>query len=363
MPARFDARVLLVAAAGTESFTHPQLHRRALERLGCQVDLVDLDYGRGWGRLLGIPTLAPRLRRALARHDPSFVLVLDDLPLEPEVIAALRRTSPARWVLWATGEMSLVRCAALQATGTSYDSVFVGSSSARDALDSKGFPPVGYLPDGCDPSVHRPMRSRDQFRANVVFAGRATPHRERFVSTLVGFGLALWGPGWRRTALRDYCRGERLSLIDYVRAYSGAFVGVNIHREDPALAGEGCNRRLFELAAIGVPQAVDESADLRRHFTPETEVLFYRGERELKELVRLMLESPKDTAAVAEVARRRALSEHTLMHRLTALLHDVLVARPVTSSRPASEQRLSEAPRTAESGQAEPPRSTYTLFR
>jgi hypothetical protein len=361
MPARFDARVLLVAPAGPESFTYPQLYRRALERLGCQVDLVDLDYGKGWGRLLGIRTLAPRLRRGLARHDPSLVLVLDDLPLEAEVIAALRRVSPARWVLWATGEMSLARCAALQATGTAYDALFVGSSSARDALDSNGFPPVMYLPDGCDPSVHRPMRSRDQFRANVVFAGRATPHRERFLSTLVGFGLALWGPGWRRTSLKDYCRGERLSMSDYVRAYSGAFVGVNIHREDPTLAGEGCNRRLFELAAIGVPQAVDESADLRRHFTPETEVLFYRGERELKELVRLMLESPKDTAAVAEVARRRALGEHTLMHRLNLLLHDVLVARPVAPTRPAPEPRPAE--RVRPSRAAEPSRTAYSLYR
>ncbi len=27
-------------------------------------------------------------------------------------------------------------------------------------------------------------------------------------SELVEFGLALWGPGWRQTSLRDYCRGE-----------------------------------------------------------------------------------------------------------------------------------------------------------
>lgn len=357
MAPSLGVRVLLVAAGGADSFTYPQLYRRALERLGCQVDVVDRDYGRGWGRLLGLPTLAPRLRRALARHDPAVVLVLDELPLEAETIAALRRVSPARWVLWATGEISLNRCAALQAAGTSFDAVFVSCSTARQSLSTKGFPPVVFLPDGCDPSVHRPMRSRDQFRANVVFAGRATPHRERFLATLVGFGLALWGPGWRRTSLRDYCRGERLGMEDYVRAYAGAFVGVNIHREDPALAGEGCNRRLFELAAIGVPQAVDESGDLMRHFAPETEVLFYRGERELKELVRLMLESPKETAVVAEQARRRALAEHTLMHRLTVLLHEVLVTRPVgaTSRVPGSPPPPQPPP--------EPPRSPYTLHR
>ena len=90
MAARFDARVLLVAAGGADAFTHPQLHRRALERLGCQVDLVDLDYGHGWGRLLGIPTLAPRLRRAVARQEPELILVLDDLPLEADTVTALR---------------------------------------------------------------------------------------------------------------------------------------------------------------------------------------------------------------------------------------------------------------------------------
>jgi glycosyltransferase involved in cell wall biosynthesis len=196
----------------------------------------------------------------------------------------------------------------------------VASSAARSALAHPGAPQVAYLADGCDPSVCRPMRSRDQFRANVVFAGRATPHRERLLASLAGFGLAVWGPGWRRTLLRDYCRGERLSLGDYVRAYAGATVGLNLHRDDPALAGEGCNRRLFELAAIGVPQVTDECADLTLHFTPGREVLVGSDERQLKELVRAALQDVPSAEAIAAAARRRALSEHTLMHRMAVLL-------------------------------------------
>ena len=61
-----------------------------------------------------------------------------------------------------------------------------------------------------------------------------------------------------------------------------------------------------------------------------------------------MLDSPKETAVVAEQARRRALSEHTLMHRLTILLHEVLVAQPVERA-PAPPEPL--------------PRSPYTLHR
>ena len=347
MPPRFGARVLVVAAAGADSFTHPQLHRRALERLGCQVDLVDLDYGHGWGRLLGVPTLAPRVRRAVARQEPELVLVIDDLPLEADTITALRRASSARWVLWATGEIPPSRRVRLAQVGGLYDALFVASTAARAALGTGPGPRVAYLPDGCDPSVCRPLRSRDQFRANVVFAGRATPHRERLLASLAEFGLAVWGPGWRRTQLRDYCRGERLSLVDYVRAYAGATVAMNLHREDAALAGEGCNRRLFELAAIGVPQVTDESADLTLHFTPGREVLVGRDERELKELVRAALHDVPAAEAVAAAGRRRALAEHTLMHRMAVLLQVVQGARWAEGA----------------SESATPPPSPYTLHR
>jgi spore maturation protein CgeB len=319
----FNARVLLVAAAGADCFPHAPLHRRALERLGCEVELIDLDYGHGWGRLLGLPTLAPRLRRALARQEPELVVVLDELPLHPDVIAALRRVSGARWALWATGETPPSRRHRLKQVSSCFDALFVASTGARIDLGSNGGPPVIYLPDGCDPSVCRPMRSRDQFRANVVFAGRATPHRERLLAGLAEFGLAVWGPGWRRTQLRDYCRGERLGIGDYVRAYAGATVAMNLHREDPAMAGEGCNRRLFEIAAIGVPQVAEQCADLALHFIPDREVMVGRDERELKELVRASLHDGTTAEAVAAAGRRRALTEHTLMHRLAVLLQVV----------------------------------------
>ena len=207
--------------------------------------------------------------------------------------------------------------------GASFDALFVASMAARAALASSAPPQVTYLADGCDPSVCRPMRSRDQFRANVVFAGRATPHRERLLAALAEFGLAVWGPGWRRSLLRDYCRGERLGIGDYVRAYAGATVALNLHREDPALAGEGCNRRLFEIAAIGVPQVAEDCADLALHFTPGREALVGRDERELKELVRAALHDIPLAEAVAAAGRRRALTEHTLMHRMAVLLQVV----------------------------------------
>ncbi|HEU4954481.1 MAG TPA: glycosyltransferase, partial [Gemmatimonadales bacterium] len=195
--------------------------------------------------------------------------------------------------------------------------------------ETVGLPPLRYLPPGCDPSVHRPLRSRDRFRANVVFAGTATPHRERVLSELVEFGLALWGPGWRRTRLRDYCRGELLDHENYIRAYAGASVAVNVQCSDAAEGPDpGCNRRLFELAAIGVPQVVEDRPDIHRQFREGSELLVARSTADFKTLLAEALQDRAWSEQVAAGARQRALAEHTYMHRLAALLGAVRVMEP-----------------------------------
>ena len=170
------------------------------------------------------------------------------------------------------------------------------------------------------------MKARDQFRANVVFVGAATPRREQLLGELTEFGLAIWGPGWRKTPLKDYCRGEMLELDDYVRAYAGASVAVNIHREgnNNGGTGTGCNQRLFELAAIGVPQVVEEHADIHNHFCEGSEILVARSHRELRTLTSEALHDRAWAEQVAAGARQRALTEHTYMHRLAELLQTVV---------------------------------------
>ena len=162
-------------------------------------------------------------------------------------------------------------------------------------------------------------------RANVVFAGSATPRRERLLSELVEFGLAVWGPGWRKTSLRDYCRGELLGHEDYIRAYAGASVAVNVACTDDGadVRDPGASRRLFELAAIGVPQVVEEHLDIHEHFREGSEVLVARSAQELRGFTAEALHDRAWAEQVAAGARHRALAEHTYMHRLAALLQVV----------------------------------------
>jgi spore maturation protein CgeB len=323
-----DTRVLLVGAFDEALHAHAGLRRRALERLGCRVTTLNLIGTGGWISRLRRVGLHDRLARAIAGTTPALVLVLEGTQVDAAMVASLRHGSGPNWVNWfcdarRSAEDILPFAAA-------YDAVFVADRTTVAALDVAGNPPVHYLPAGCDPSIHRPMRARDRFRANVVFAGTATAHRERQLAELIEFGVAVWGPGWRRTKLRDYCRGELLSHEDYIRAYAGASVAVNVActDEEAQLRDPGASRRLFELAAIGVPQVVEDHADIHEHFREGSEVLVARSSQELRTLTAEALHDRAWAEQVASGARQRALAEHTYMHRLTALLQAAVGRTP-----------------------------------
>jgi len=316
---------LLVAPADAGLHAHAALRRRALERLGWTVHHVN--SGREGGllsRLVGGSDLRARLARALDAARPDLVLVAGEQALGVDTIAALRPRTAARWVAWFPHGLESAESLWEEAQG--YDRVFASGSDVAGLLAERRRDTPEWLAPACDPSVHRPLRAGGEFRANVVFAGRATARREALLVQLVEFGLAVWGPGWRGTSLRDYCRGERMVMDDFLRAYGGASVAVNIHHTaDGALAGRdtGCNRRVFELAAIGAAQVVDDRADLHGAFTEGEEVRVFRSAHELREHVQALLHDLPGAEAMGEAARRRAIAEHTYMHRLRQLVRAV----------------------------------------
>ena len=93
-----------------------------------------------------------------------------------------------------------------------------------------------------------------------------------------------------------------------------------MHRRGATAPSPGCNRRLFELAAIGVPQVVEDRPDIHRHFREGSEILVAAHPRRLQALLAEALQDRAWSEQVAAGARQRALTEHTYMHRLGALL-------------------------------------------
>jgi spore maturation protein CgeB len=316
--------VLVVAAFDDAHHVHA-IHRvRALERLGCRVEEFDLLWRPILIQRFTAGDIHGRLEKTLADTSPDVVLVLGGAEyLEADRIDRLRASGAATWVNWFPDDLRTVVRAADHARV--FDRVLASATDVAGALSGALDAPVDLLPLAADPSVYRPGRGEGQFRANVVFSGRATGRREALLSELVEFGLAIWGPGWRRTRLRDYCRGEVPSTSDYVRAYSGATVAVNIHHTTPeAVQPEAhCNQRVFELAAMGVAQVCDERRDLDRWFTPGQDLLSYRSAAELKAAVQELLEDEPRRIAMTTSARADLMARHTSRHRMSDLLRKV----------------------------------------
>jgi hypothetical protein len=317
--APFAGRTVVLLSRFDEAHAaHAALKRRALERLGCAVAVVE-HTPKGFLARIRPGDLPERLGKAMRDHRPDLVVALGpDLP-GAGIIAEMRALHAAPWVLWWPSDSGT---APTPLDVQSVERTWVTSSDLVGKI-----PGVRYLPHGCDPSVHRAMRPDVEYRANVVFVGDATPRREELLSEVLECGVAVWGPGWRRTRLKDYCRGEVQTTEEYIRAYTGATVALNFHREGPGgvvPSSSGCNARVFELAAMGVAQVVDARADLPALFAPDAELLTFDDATSLKGIVRELVADHQRAESLGHAARRRALAEHTYMHRLQVVLDEML---------------------------------------
>lgn len=313
-------KILLVARFNEARYAHAALYQRALERLGATVVPFNLER-TGWLDRVTRKDLTVRLEQAIKHAAPDTILITDGEVVREHAVEPLRHVTAARWVHWFPWQEGLEDT--MRRATHSSDLVFVAGAGRAAHWSRECGKPVHPLDAACDPSVHRPLRVRDPFRANVVFAGSASPYREAVLEQLVEFGLAVWGPGWKKTSLREYCRGELLSMDNYVRAYAGATVGINLHRSEGGGADGALNARLFEIAGIGVAQAVEDRPDLPDQFAPGEEVLAYHGIEELREKVRHALADQHHRESLAQAARRKALQRHTYMHRMQELLRHV----------------------------------------
>lgn len=314
--------VLLIGSFDDAENAHSFQRARALERLGCDVTTFDLRKRPGLLGLLGGSDLRSRLLKSIEVAEADLVLVTGGYDIDEPLVEAIRSTTGVKLANWFPDDMG--RIGEILPAARAYEHVFVVGTDVAAACERSFGRTVEVLPHGADPSVYRPLKTKDQYRANVVFAGGATPERERHLSELLEFGLALWGPGWRRTSLRDYCRGEIRSTAEFVRAYGGASVAVNLHhglgRDDGQTS---CNQRVFELAAMGVPQVVDERADLATYFEPGRDLLTFTSPKALKERVQEMLQATAAAEELGASARRTLLAGHTHMHRMRRLLESV----------------------------------------
>ncbi len=261
------------------------------------------------------------LGRAAARWRPDVVLVVKGGPITPAAIARLRARGALVLNFFPDNPLWMIPFECIEA----YDLFFTKERYALRTLEQAGLRNLHYLPMYCAPGVHHPVALTDEERARfgaaLSFVGSRYPYRERFVRELAGYPLRLWGAGWRQArdpAVRRLVAGGPVFGRAKLCVYSGSTLSLNQHH--PMNDIVGVNTRTFELAAAGAAQVVDLKQDLTALFKPGEEVIAYRDLAELRRHLDHYLAHPDEARSIGDNARRRALAEHTLRHRVEEIL-------------------------------------------
>jgi spore maturation protein CgeB len=298
-----------------------------LRELGHDVHLFP--YRRDNALYKNVPTKAAyqrvilrRLERTCQDWRPDIVLVIKGGPITPEVVGRMKARRDMVFVnFFPDNPLWMLPFECLEA----YDVFFTKERYALRTLQSVGLRNLHYLPMYCVPAEHHPVTltpdERQRYRADLSLVGSRYAYRERLVRELRDYPLRVWGAGWTRAvdpAVRRLVAGGAVFGHAKRCVYSGSTLSLNPHH--PMNDIVGVNTRTFELAAAGVCQVADLKDDLTTLFKPGEELLTYRDVTELKRVLDHYLERPDEARAIGANARRRALAEHTLRHRVDEML-------------------------------------------
>lgn len=268
-----------------------------------------------------------RLRARIDAFHPELFFALYGFDVSRETLEYLRGRGIPTACWWINDPFQFER--ALK-KGPLYDFLFSNASGDLDRYLAAGVRHAHFLPTACDPAVHRPLPPVDQFRCDVVFAGDWSALRERVVTDLAGqFDVKVFGP-WKKkmqpnSPLLPRLRQGFFTPDEMAQMFASAKVVLNLHTWYGKF-DHGLNPRLFEAAACGAYQLVDFKREIPDLFDCRKEVVCYQTLDDIAPAIEAALKmNDADRKAIGDAARKRALGEHTYVHRMQKMLE--IIAR------------------------------------
>ena len=171
-----------------------------------------------------------------------------------------------------------------------------------------------------DPDFHFPQPQTDvpnEYLCDVGFVGTLVPHhlyseRVAALESLREFDLGIWSMHEAPDALKPFYRGSALGQ-EMLQVLSSVKISINAHGDFMRYGG---NMRLFETAAIGTFQIVDDRPGIGEWFSIGEHLVTFRDHADLQEKVRYYLEHDDERRRIAVAAREHVLAHHRYDQRL-----------------------------------------------
>lgn len=258
-----------------------------------------------------------RMAEKILKWSPDLVVTFD-AHLWPDTVRRLRGQG-AKVVLWFVD--ALVNLGRQIMFLAPHDQIFLKEPYlVRYCREIAGLP-AHFLPEACDPEVHRPLEpAPPELVSDVAMIGNIHPSRVRLLEQIVDFDLKIWGrlwPRWFDSPVEAKYMGRFLAGDEKAMAMRcSKSVLNNLHYGEI----ESSNCRMFEAAGCGAFQLAEWRPGFDDLFTDGEEIVYYRSASELRNLLEYWLDRDDERRAIGNAASARAHAEHTIERRIERML-------------------------------------------
>lgn len=256
------------------------------------------------------------------KFQPTYIwLVGDNRAIHADTLATIKAETGCK-LLYSTGTSPIVFSHAIEREAAPlFDLVITNDFYHGIQWRELGAKDMICLPVvAVDSDFHYPRTHNPDLAVDVGFVGTLLPEnlyseRVEALQALSDFDLGVWSVHDIPGNLKPFLRGSALGQ-SMLEVLSSAKISVNVHGNFMRYGG---NMRLFETAAVGSFQIVDNRVGIQEWFELDKHLVTFEDLQDLQDKVAYYLVHDDERMTIAESARLHVLAHHTYDMRLAKL--------------------------------------------
>ncbi|OPA75266.1 hypothetical protein BVG16_21960 [Paenibacillus selenitireducens] len=245
----------------------------------------------------------------LSQMNPDLLLIIcQEEPMSDELLITIQQTS-VKTALWNVGDHFVVD--SIRHMVPYFDVVFTQNIMNIPIYQHLGCKNAVYLPLTADRTMYSPKITNKPFQSDLLLIGDYYPYRQEHLDTIQQISelkkIFVLGEDWEAN--------ERIILIEKDQDLQAYYNGANI-----IVNWKSIQQQVFEAAACGAFQLVEENPNLSAFMLPGEDVVTFRTPQEMRDQLRLYLDQPELKRKVASKALWRSHYDYSSLHMAMRLL-------------------------------------------
>lgn len=275
---------------------------------------------RELSRPLFLNKINKRLKEELLKLEPDYLLAVKGESLLPSTLDYIREELGIKTALWFPDDPYFFNDFT-KYVAPHYDYIFTASKKAMPRYEKLGVKRVNFLPMACEPSIHKRVdllpEEKTLFGSDISFVGTFYPRRRRILNELKDFNINIYGPYWRFFSRKKNVH-KSIWGPDMVKVFNASKIILDIY--DPNVLQYSTSAKTFEITGSGSFLLTEWAYKIGELFEPGKEIVCYRDEIELRELLNYYLYADEERHEIALKGQERAYRDHTLDQRMECLV-------------------------------------------